>query len=633
MSDLSHAHSPIEHAVEKACESLLKKSTDFWEDRNKAMVELTRLICKFEGASAATLHEMFNINVYRALIEPVKQMILDLRSQQVRDTCIFLTHLSKITGGLMRFFLRDTFESIFIAAKVPNKVMSGYVDECIISMLQHTTFKSAIPVIIGEYRESKSKAAREKCLVYLNTILSYWDLVDKEGDQIDDIIRLGLVDASMKGRELAREAFISFRNIFPEKAERLKSSLSPSVLSRVVKAETKYDNKRRLSLQEREEALRQAALMPAPVQRTASDDDLDNIMVNGTGSARKHDGQDNAVNSIQALIQGNMGRPHPDRFSILQTQHSSSEYLDDNMEPVVMNNDFDNNVNGKAPMMEPLYMQQPLTPQEILPPHTSTWYESDQISPLTMDNGHGRNSLENGRHPHNISPQRQSMSPTKSPPAAVPKAKSHSMDGIQREVRDMSDIQIGTPVILKDKHPVHEGTVQFVGPTSFASGIWVGVQLEVPLGKNNGAVQGVQYFQCLPLHGIFVRPQQLLIVVPSILQSSKTPDVPAKVDHSITNDPSSRRSAPVKVDSPARTNAEKLRATLNIAHALKVKISKEMHMLNHQLSMVENFELQVQGTEGVNQEDCTHFVNSLTAVMYEEETLSNEFKSLIHGQQ
>jgi len=86
-------------------------------------------------------------------------------------------------------------------------------------------------------------------------------------------------------------------------------------------------------------------------------------------------------------------------------------------------------------------------------------------------------------------------------------------------------------------------------------------------------------------------------------------------------------------DSPARTNAEKLRATLNIAHALKVKISKEMHMLNHQLSMVENFELQVQGTEGVNQEDCTHFVNSLTAVMYEEETLSNEFKSLIHGQQ
>lgn len=165
MADLSHSHSPIEYAVENICGNLLKKSAEFWEDRNKAMLELTRLITKFEGASPATLHEMFNINVFRALIEPVKQMILDLRSQQVRDTCIFLTQLSKITGDLMRFFLRDTFESIFIAVKVPHKIMSGYVDECIISMLQHTTFKSAIPVIIDEYKKSKSKAAREKCLV------------------------------------------------------------------------------------------------------------------------------------------------------------------------------------------------------------------------------------------------------------------------------------------------------------------------------------------------------------------------------------------------------------------------------------------------------------------------------------
>jgi hypothetical protein len=425
MSDLSHGHSPIEHAVEKACESLLKKSTDFWEDRNKAMVELTRLISKFEGASAATLHEVFNINVYRALIEPVKQMILDLRSQQVRDTCIFLTYLSKITGDLMRFFLRDTFESIFIAVKVPNKVMSGYVDECIISMLQHTTFKSAIPVIIGEYRESKSKAAREKCLVYLNTILSYWDLVDKEGDQIDDIIRLGLEDASMKGRELAREAFISFRNIFPEKAERLKSTLSPSVLSRVVKAETKYDNRRRLSLQEREEALRQATAMPSPIPRTASDEDLDNIMSHNTSCGRQQDsGQDNAIDSIQALIQGNMKRKHPDRFSILQNHpaHSSGEYLDDNMEPVVVDNNFDNtDANGDA--MMPLYMQQSLTSPEANTTHASSWYEGDQISPLTMDNGHGRNSHENGVHGH---PQRQTMSPTKSPPAAVSgKVKAH----------------------------------------------------------------------------------------------------------------------------------------------------------------------------------------------------------------
>lgn len=85
--------------------------------------------------------------------------------------------------------------------------------------------------------------------------------------------------------------------------------------------------------------------------------------------------------------------------------------------------------------------------------------------------------------------------------------------------------------------------------------------------------------------------------------------------------------------SPSRTNAEKLRASLNIAHALKVKISKEMHMLNHQLELVESFEQQVQGTEGVNQEDCSEFVSSLVTVMFEEEHMCKEFRTLIHGQQ
>lgn len=67
-------------------------------------------------------------------------------------------------------------------------------------------------------------------------------------------------------------------------------------------------------------------------------------------------------------------------------------------------------------------------------------------------------------------------------------------------------------VMMKDKQPALVGIVQFVGHTSFASGLWAGIRLEVPLGKNNGVVQGVRYFQCLPLHGLFVRPQQLVVM-------------------------------------------------------------------------------------------------------------------------
>lgn len=92
---------------------------------------------------------------------------MDLRSQQVRDTCIFLTKLSEILeeDNSMKLFLRDVFETIFLALKATNKVMSGYVDECIFSLIRNTSFKSGLQTILNEYRDSKAKSARERCMV------------------------------------------------------------------------------------------------------------------------------------------------------------------------------------------------------------------------------------------------------------------------------------------------------------------------------------------------------------------------------------------------------------------------------------------------------------------------------------
>ena len=57
-----------------------------------------------------------------------------------------------------------------------------------------------------------------------------------------------------------------------------------------------------------------------------------------------------------------------------------------------------------------------------------------------------------------------------------------------------------------------KGIVRFCGTTSFAPGKWVGIELFEPKGKNDGSIQGVAYFSCKPLYGVFIRPSQVKIL-------------------------------------------------------------------------------------------------------------------------
>lgn len=60
--------------------------------------------------------------------------------------------------------------------------------------------------------------------------------------------------------------------------------------------------------------------------------------------------------------------------------------------------------------------------------------------------------------------------------------------------------------------PPGRGVVRFIGPTQFAQGRWVGIELDEQKGKNDGKVQGEFYFTCRAGHGVFVRPSQVRVV-------------------------------------------------------------------------------------------------------------------------
>ncbi|XP_072765534.1 kinesin-like protein KIF13A isoform X5 [Anoplolepis gracilipes] len=69
-------------------------------------------------------------------------------------------------------------------------------------------------------------------------------------------------------------------------------------------------------------------------------------------------------------------------------------------------------------------------------------------------------------------------------------------------------VVVGESVLVRPYS--YSGVIAYVGPTEFASGTWIGVELDAPTGKNDGAVNGHRYFSCRPKCGIFVKVDKLI---------------------------------------------------------------------------------------------------------------------------
>ncbi|KAF9161121.1 Kinesin protein 1B [Actinomortierella ambigua] len=75
------------------------------------------------------------------------------------------------------------------------------------------------------------------------------------------------------------------------------------------------------------------------------------------------------------------------------------------------------------------------------------------------------------------------------------------------------------------------GYLRFLGSAEFKTGTWAGIELDTPTGKNDGTVNGIEYFQCRPKHGIFVLAAKIaksesLFPTSPVIASVRPPPIP-----------------------------------------------------------------------------------------------------------
>ncbi|CAO0794338.1 unnamed protein product [Mucor circinelloides] len=115
------------------------------------------------------------------------------------------------------------------------------------------------------------------------------------------------------------------------------------------------------------------------------------------------------------------------------------------------------------------------------------------------------------------------------------------MTSIKRASAIRDDLSVGGRVLVNNEL---SGTIRYVGTTSFQTGKWVGVELDEPLGKNSGVVQGKRYFDCKNNHGVFTRPANVKVI--------NEPSAPSTTRRKSIVAPSTERRKSIAPDAPSQ---------------------------------------------------------------------------------
>ena len=76
------------------------------------------------------------------------------------------------------------------------------------------------------------------------------------------------------------------------------------------------------------------------------------------------------------------------------------------------------------------------------------------------------------------------------------------------QAEEASHVQVDGRCEVVTQEGSKRGVVRYVGTAlqGLPKGYWVGIEYDEPVGKNDGRVKGVRYFECTNMYGGFVRP-------------------------------------------------------------------------------------------------------------------------------
>lgn len=89
-------------------------------------------------------------------------------------------------------------------------------------------------------------------------------------------------------------------------------------------------------------------------------------------------------------------------------------------------------------------------------------------------------------------------------PPAAPASKVDDADHMAEEAQSLT---VGARCEVATAEGTKRGVIKYIGKCDgLPLGWWVGIQYDEPMGRNDGTVKGVSYFECPPGYGAFVRP-------------------------------------------------------------------------------------------------------------------------------